>query len=181
MSILIIIGIILALILVISLLTWIIGVIRSKISLTLKPDGDSKGKAIIVYDPGMTSGTKNAAFYIGDELKSRGFEVKLAGVRSSDALDLSGADILVVGSPTYGAQPTGPVKTYLNNLQSPENIIAGVFTLAGAPTQDSNVIIANNLENKSIPVKVSTKYGASAISAPSDKNIYSEFVSELLG
>lgn len=164
----------------ISLLAWLIGVSRSKGSSTLKPDGDSRGKALIVYDPGMTGGTKNAAFYIGDELKNQGFEVKLAGVRSTEALNLSGFEILVVGSPTYGAQPTGPVKTYLNNLQSPGNINGGVFTLAGSPAQDSNVIITQSLESKSIPVKVSTKYGGSAISAPSDKNLYSKFVSKLL-
>jgi flavodoxin len=176
-----IVGIIVVLIIVLSVLGWLIGVSRSKGSKTIKPDGDIRGKALVVYDPGITGGTRTAAFHIADELKSRGYEVKLAGARSTEAMNLSGFDFLVLGSPTYGAQPTGPVKSYLNNLQVQGNMVAGVYSLAGSVVDDSNNIMAQSLESKSLTVKVSTKYGKSALGAPSDKSLYAKFVSELLG
>ncbi len=180
MGILEILGIIIALIIVLSVVGWLIGVSRSKDSKTLIPSGEIHGTALVVYDPGITGGTRTAAFHIAHELKTRGYEVKLAGARSSEALNLSGVDVLVIGSPTYGAQPTGPVKTYLQNLQSPGNITAGVYSLAGSIVEDSNVVMAQALESKSIPVKVSTKYGHSAWGAPSDKTLYAKFVAQLL-
>ncbi len=180
MGILEIVGIIIALIIGLSVLGWLIGVSRSKDSKTLMPSGEIHSTALVVYDPGITGGTRTAAFHIAQELKARGYEVKMAGARSTEAMNLSGVDVLVLGSPTYGAQPTGPVKTYLENLQSPGNIIAGVYTLAGSIREDSNVVMAQTLESKSIPVKVSTKYGHSVWGAPSDKTRYAKFVAQLL-
>ena len=175
----IIVGII-VLIIIILVAAYLLGSSRSHDSEIIKPDGSIVGKAIIVYDPGLSGGTKTAAGYLAEDLKSKGYEVKVAGVRSSDVADISGYDILIVGSPTYGAEPTGPIKSYLESLKNPDNITAGVYALAGSDTQDSNVIMAEMLINKSIPVKVSVKYGGSAFGASADRSQYSEFISQLL-
>jgi flavorubredoxin len=175
-----IIGIIIGILILILVIAWIIGYSRSSGSKTIKPDGAITGKALIVYDPGFTGGTKTAASHMAEDLKSKGYEVKVVGVRSSDASDLSGYDVLIVGSPTYGAKPTGPINSYLDSLKSPGNIIAGVFALAGGDAQDSNVVMAQMLKEKSVTVKVSVKYGKSAFGASADRSQYSDFVSQLL-
>lgn len=171
---------IIVIIIIILVAAYLVSNSRSSDSETIKPDGSITGKAIIVYDPGLSGGTKTAANYIAEDLKSKGYEVKLAGVRSSDVADISGYDILIVGSPTYGAKPTGPITSYLEGLKNPGNITAGVYALAGSDTQDSNVIMAEMLKNKSITVKISVKYGGSAFGASADRNQYAEFVSQLL-
>lgn len=180
LSIWIIVGIILVILILISVIAWLVGYSRSHNSETIKPEGDITSKALIVYDPGLTGGTKTAALYMAEDLKSKNYEVTVAGVRSSEATDVSGYDILIVGSPTYGANPTGPVKSYLNGLKPPENITVGVYSLAGSEVQDSNLVMAQILKDKSIQVKVSSKFGHSAFGASSDKTQYSNFVSQLL-
>lgn len=126
MSILTITGIILGVIILVSMIAWFIGIARSRNSKTIKPKCSITGKALIVYDPGLTGGTKTAALYMAEDLKSKGYEVKVAGVRSHDALDTSGYDVMIVGSPTYGAAPTDSITIYLNSLKPPENITVGV-------------------------------------------------------
>ncbi|MDY9923680.1 hypothetical protein [Methanobacterium sp.] len=176
----VIIVIIIGIIILIMVAAWAVGYFGSSASETIKPEGAVMGKALIVYDPGLSGGTKTAAGYMAEDLKAEGYEVKLAGVRSNEASDPSGYNILIVGSPTYGAKPTGPITSYLENLKSPGNITAGVYALAGRDAQDSNLVMAEMLQNKSIPVKVSVKYGNSAVGASADRSQYSDFISQLL-
>lgn len=180
MSIWAIIGIFIGVIILVMAVAYLIGYSRSHGSEIVKPEGAVVGKAIIVYDPGLSGGTKTAASHMAEDLKSKGYEVKLAGVRSSDAVDISGYDILVVGSPTYGAKPTGPITSYLDGLENPGNITAGVYALSGGDTQDAEMVMAEMLKNKSIPVKVSVKYGNSSFGASASRSQYSEFISQLL-
>jgi flavorubredoxin len=175
-----IIGIILAAIVIVAVVAWLIIIVRSRGSKTIKPDGTITGKALIVYDPGFTGGTKTAAFYMAEDLKSKGYEVKVAGLRSSDSSDVSGYNVLIVGSPTYGDNPTGPIKSYLNSLKPPENITIGVYSLGGDDVQNSNLLMAQILKDKSLQVKISRKFGDSTYGASADKNLYSKFVLQLL-
>jgi|GEM_PF-1391324 len=180
LSIWLILGIILGIIVLVVVVAYLIGYFSSSGSVTLKSEGNVSGKVLIVYDPGLSGGTKSAAFQIANVLSSKGYAVTVAGVRSNEAVNLSGYDVLIVGSPTYGAKPTGSIESYLNSLEAPENIIVGVYSLAGGDAQDSNLVMAQILKDKSLHVKVSTKFGNSAFGASADKNLYSDFVSQLL-
>lgn len=132
MGILEIIGIVIGFLILIMVVAVIVRYQRSSRTENIKPDGEIEGKALIVYDPGLSGGTKTVASYMARDLKSKGYEVKLAGVRSPDALNLAGYDILIVGSPTYGAKPTGLITSYLEDLKTSSQITAGVYALAGA-------------------------------------------------
>ena len=180
MSLWLILGIILAIIVLVVVFAYLIGYFSSSSTVTLNPEGNVSGKALIVYDPGLSGGTKTAAFQMAKVLNSKSYEVTVAGVRSNEASDLSGYDVLIVGSPTYGAKPTGAIESYLNSSKPPKNITLGVYSLAGGNAQDSNLIMAQILKDKSLQVNVATKFGNSAFSAPTDKNLYSNFVSQLL-
>ena len=180
LSILMIFGIILGIIVLVAVAAYLVGYFNSSGSETLKPEGKVTGKALIVYDPGLSGGTKSAAFHMAKVLKSKSYEVRVAGVRSSDADNLSGYDVLIVGSPTYGAKPTGPIESYLKSLKRPENITIGVYSLSGGDVDDSNLVMAQILKDKSLQVKVSMKFGNSAFGASADQNQYSNFLSQLL-
>jgi flavodoxin len=174
-----IIGIVLVVIILLSMIAWFIGIARSRDSKTIKSAGSITSKALIVYDPGLSGGTKTAAGYMAEDLKSKGYEVKLAGIRSREALDTSGYDLMIVGSPTYGATPTEPIISYLSILKPPENITIGVYSLSGSDVPDSNLVMEQILKDESILVKVSTKFGRSVFGA-GDKSKYSNFISQLL-
>lgn len=176
----VIIGIIIGIIILISVAAYFVGNSKSSGSETIKPDGAITGKALIVYDPGLSGGTKTAAIYMAEDLKSNGYEVKITDVKSSDESDISGYDILIVGSPTYGAKPTGPITSYLEGLKSSGNITAGVYALAGGDAQNCVVVMEQMLNNKSIPVKVRANYDKSPFGASADRSQYSDFVSQLL-
>lgn len=180
MSILLIISLIIVIIILVLLAAFLIGVSRSKSSKIIKPESAVIGKTLIVYDAGFTGGTKTAAGYFADDLKSKGYEVKLVGVRSDDALNTAGYNILIIGSPNYGSRPTKPVESYLNHIKVPENAIVGVFSLSGGNVEVTNQVMAQILKEKSIAVKVSKNYGNTGFGA-GDKSKYSGFVPELLG
>ena len=173
-------AIILGIIVLVTVGAYLIGYFGSSGSETLKTAGNVTGKALIVYDPGLSGGTKSAAFQMAKVLNSKGYVVTVAGVRSSDAANISGYDVLIVGSPTYGAKPTGPIESYLIGLKPSENILIGVYSLSGGNAQDSNLVMAQILKDKALQVKVSMKFGNSAFGAPADKSLYSNFVSQLL-
>jgi flavodoxin len=96
---------------------------------TLKPDGATTGKALVVYNPGFSGATKDTAAKIAGDLKARGYEVCLAGVSSSAAANVSGYDVIVAGGPVYGGKVSGSVWSYLVALVPPASAKVGAFAL----------------------------------------------------
>lgn len=79
------------------------------------PNGVAIGTALVVYDPGLSGGAKDVAPKIGYDLQSQGYTVVLAGVKSSDAANTTGYDVIVVGGPIYAGKPASTVQSYLNS------------------------------------------------------------------
>ena len=127
----------------------------------LKPDGSIAGKALVVYDPGISGMTKNAAYSIARGLESRAYDVTVAGIRSPEASKASGYDMVIVGSPTYAGNPTGPVTDYLNSVQPSKEAAIGVFATGMSPEgenpTDSERVMAGILANRSINAKAKMK------------------------
>lgn len=69
-------------------------------------------KALVVYDSAHGN-TEKIAQAIGQAI---GAEVPVLRPDAVDAPQLQGLDLLVVGSPTYGGQPTDPVKAFLERI-----------------------------------------------------------------
>ncbi len=55
-------------------------------SQTLSPVGTSVGKALVIYDPGVSGAPKQDATKIADDLQAKGYTIVLAGVRSGMAI-----------------------------------------------------------------------------------------------
>ncbi len=91
------------------------------------PNGAATGRALIVYDPGLSGGAKDVATKIGYDLQESGFDVLLAGVKSQAAANVSGYDVIVVGGPIYAGKPASTIQAYLNSLTPPANATVGVF------------------------------------------------------
>jgi flavorubredoxin len=83
----------------------------------LKPEGDVVAKALIVYHPGGSGYAEDVAHWIGEGLRSNGWEVDLDRANSSTVTDLTTYNLLCVGSPTYAGKPRPPIVSYLERVQ----------------------------------------------------------------
>lgn len=91
------------------------------------PNGAATGKALIVYDPGLSGGAKDVATKIGYLLQDSGYDVLLAGVKSSAASNIADYDVIVVGGPIYAGKPASTVQSFLNSFNPPEQAKVGIF------------------------------------------------------
>jgi flavodoxin len=85
-------------------------------SKTLTATGTFVGKALVIYDPGLSGTAKGVANKVAIDLQAKGYTVTLAGIKSSDAGDTSGFKVIVVGGPVYAGALTSSVKDALKNI-----------------------------------------------------------------
>lgn len=99
---------------------------------SFSPTGTIKGNALVVYDPGVTGAAKNASIEIANDLKSKGYNVTVAGVSSSTAANTSGYNVIIVGGPMYFGKVSNSIDKYLKTLNVPQNVKIGVFGTTGS-------------------------------------------------
>jgi flavodoxin len=109
-------------------------------SQVLDPAGASAGKALVVYDPGVSGAAKNAAASIASGLQSKGYTVTLAGVKSPAADNVSGYNVIMVGGPMYFGTVSNSVDAYLKALKPQNTAAIGVFATTGSQQSNSNDI-----------------------------------------
>ena len=102
------------------------------------PNGSTTGKALVVYDPGLSGGAKDVATKIGYNLQSSGYDVVLAGVKSSTAANITGYNVIVVGGPISAGKPASTVQSYLNSLNPPAQTKVGAFGFGSVKVDDTN-------------------------------------------
>lgn len=139
----------------------------------LTPDGTVTGKALVVYDPGVSGTAKDAATKIANDLKTDGYEVVLAGVRSGAAANVSGYDIIVAGGPVYSGKVASSVYSYLEGLKAPDQARIGAFA--------TGKYRSNDLPEKIFPGAVN--YKAAVAMFPGEDNLdqsSADFVAALL-
>jgi flavodoxin len=102
----------------------------------LTPGGTVTGHALVVYDPGVSGSAKDAAAKIANGLKADGYEVMLAGVKSTAASNVTGCDVIVAGGPVYAGKVGSSIYDYLDDLNVPAGTKIGAFAVGKYP--DSN-------------------------------------------
>ncbi|MBI4921958.1 MAG: flavodoxin family protein [Devosia nanyangense] len=80
---------------------------------------------VVVYDS-IFGNTAQVAKAIAAELELT-HTVKLVPVGEARGIDLSDAEMLIVGSPTRGFRPTPLVSEYVEGLEAPSGIAAAAF------------------------------------------------------
>jgi flavorubredoxin len=125
---------------------------------TLNPSGNSVGRALVVYDPGLSGAAKQDATRIANDLRTKGYTVDLAGVRSGTAGTKSGYEIIIAGGPIYFGQMASSIDGYLKTL--PSNTKIGVFGSTGSSTfsqSDFNSTqkqVAADVKNSNVTIKM---------------------------
>jgi menaquinone-dependent protoporphyrinogen IX oxidase len=129
----------------------------------------------VVYDPGLTGAPKNIADKVASDLQSRGYQVELAGIKSSAATtDIVQYQIIVVGGPVYGGNAAASVKSYLSNLKTAADANIGVFGVGSFSS--SNDKIAPLPNGSSLTIKETLKI--STTQNPAEES--AQFVTKLL-
>ncbi len=145
------------------------------------PHGAAIGRALVVYDPGLSGGAKDVATKIGYELQDSGYDVVLAGAKSTNATQISNYKVIVVGGPIYVGKPASSIQTYLNNLIPSQGTKVGAFGYGSVKIDNGNATaVAQDVAP--LPAGSSLKPGA-VMKATSEDNLdslISNFVSTLL-
>ncbi|NYB51092.1 MAG: hypothetical protein HVN35_00805 [Methanobacteriaceae archaeon] len=112
-------------------------------SQTLEPNGTAVGNALVVYDPGLSGASTNAANIIASTLQSKGFRVDLVGIRNSKATNTSNYRLVIVGGPVYAGKVASSVQEYLKNLNLTPGTRIGVFVTGQDPdsANDYNLLL----------------------------------------
>ena len=103
-------------------------------SQTLNSTGAATGRALVVYDPGLSGSPKSAAHQVAVDLQAKGYDVDLAGVRSNVATNTSGYDIIVAGGPMYFGKATSSIEGFIRSLTPQQQTRLGVFVTTGSST-----------------------------------------------
>jgi flavodoxin len=119
-------------------------------SKTLTPTGTSIGKAIVIYDPGLSGDAKGVADKVAADLQAKSYTVTLAGVKSSAAAHTQDYGIIVVGGPVYAGALTGSIKDNLKAITITEGTKVGVFgNGSGATSPDDIAQIKQSMPTRS--------------------------------
>ncbi len=98
--------------------------------------GEVTGKALVVYNPGISGASTKVARTIADDLNAKGYSVVLAGVKSAAATGTAGCDVIVVGGPIYAGNASSSIAAYMKTLNPPANAKVGVF---GTGSSSANI------------------------------------------
>jgi len=145
------------------------------------PNGAATGKALIVYDPGLSGGAKDVATKIGYLLQDSGYDVLLAGVKSSTAANIEDYDVIVVGGPIYAGKPASTVQSYLNSFNLPEQAKVGIFGYGSVKIDNSNrAAVMQDVGTLACDSQFAVLTAMKIVSSENVDNQCSEFVINLL-
>jgi flavodoxin len=105
----------------------------------LTPTGTSIGKAIVIYDPGLSGTSKGVADKIAADLQAKSYTVTETGVKSSAASSNTDYNIIIVGGPVYAGALTSSIKDSLNGISIAEGSKVGVFGSGQGPTSPDDI------------------------------------------
>lgn len=98
----------------------------------LKSESASAMKALVVYQPSITSASSDVAHAIAEGLNHAGFEVTLNTPGKHLSADISGYSVIVFGSPNYGGSPCEPLMDYMKRLEGLTDKRVLLFSTSGS-------------------------------------------------
>jgi len=127
------------------------------------PEG-SAGIAFTVYQPGISNFQEKMTLAFVDGLISNDWRVEITTASSQTPTDLSGYDLMVLGSPIYADTPARPIMDYVSNVGDLEGMNTVILLTGGAGTGDEAPSILGNhvQEANGIIVKTLMLYSTSA-------------------
>lgn len=82
----------------------------------LKSASNNSEKALVVYQPSITTASSDVAHAIANGLNDDGYEVTLNTPGKHLSVDISRYSLVVFGSPNYGGSPGEPLLDYMKRI-----------------------------------------------------------------
>lgn len=98
----------------------------------LKAASGNPEKALVVYQPSVTSASSDVAHAIAKGLNDGGYEDTLNTPGKHLSADISGYSVLVFGSPNYGGSPGGPLLDYMKQIRDFNGKRVLLFSTSGS-------------------------------------------------
>jgi flavorubredoxin len=111
--------------------------------------------ALVVYQPGLSSFPRDVSYAFGNGLAQAGWRVEITTASAQAPKDLSSYNLLVLGFPTYGAQPGTAIVRYLDGLGNLHGIETVIVSCAAGNANESAVVIQQKVQSESGTVKES--------------------------
>ena len=138
----------------------------------LNPEGTAR--ALVVYHPGRSELQERANAAFAEGLAANDWRVDLTTASRQAPTDLSGYDLLVLGTPTYDWAPSGRILRYLKSLgdlqgQRTVLIVSAMrMTEQSLPALERRVRQANGEVIKSLPLWASSNERMYGIADPEE-------------
>ena len=142
----------------------------------INPEGSQS--ALVIYHPGMTSLMKDVTYAFADGLVSNGWRAEITTPSSEAPTDISGYDLLVLGSPVYGFTILPTIERQLARMGDLKKIgTVGILTAAGAPGDSASTMEKAILNSNGTVKKVIVLFGM----APNEGDLSAVYLAEQAG
>jgi flavorubredoxin len=121
--------------------------------------------ALIVYQPGLSSFPRDVSYAFANGLAEAGWRVEITTASPLAPSELLNYSLLVLGFPTYGAQPGTAIVRYLDGLSDLHGVDTVLVACAAGNANESAAVIQQKVLSESGTVKESI--GLTSI-APND-------------
>jgi hypothetical protein len=111
--------------------------------------------ALIVYQPGLSSFPRDVSYAFANGLVEAGWRVEITTASPQAPDDLSSYSLLVLGFPTYGAEPGTAIVRYLDELGNLQGIDTVLVACAAGNANESAAVIQQKVLSESGTVKES--------------------------
>ncbi len=135
---------------------------------------------LIVYDSG-TGNTEDMAEAVAEGVKNSGGGAELKRVKEADPEEMLNADGVIIGSPTYYGQMSGPLKQFFDDSVTYQGqlsgTVGGAFSSSANPGGGNETAVLGILQCMLIHGMIiqgtanGDHYGPVAISSPDDRAI----------
>jgi hypothetical protein len=139
---------------------------------TLNPEGTAR--ALVVYHPGRSELQERASAAFAEGLAANGWRVDLTTASRQAPTDLSGYDLLVLGTPTYDWAPSSRILRYLKSLGDLQGqrtvLIVSAMRMTGQslPALERRACQANGEVIQSLPLWASSNERMYGIADPEE-------------
>jgi flavorubredoxin len=118
-------------------------------------DAQGSKSALVIYQPGLSIFPKDVSYALANGLAEAGWRVEITTASSQAPKDLSNYSLLVLGFPTYGAQPGTAIVRYLEGLGNLHGINTVLVSCAAGNANESAAVMKQKVQSESGIVKES--------------------------
>lgn len=130
--------------------------------------GGRGGTALVVYHPGLSGYVPGVMGAFVDGLVAEGWRVERTTASARAPVDLTGYDLLVLGTPTYWWRPSWPVRRYVERVGEMGGTPVAMVVTASGQVERSRALLGDQVRKAGGELIVARPLTVSAPNAEGD-------------